>query len=580
MAEIRYAVMALYAIVFYSLLQLSVAPDGGNHILPQSGDLQMEDIQMEVGELIQKSNLRRLRATGRDAMGMRSGDKTQGSPPDIALRTTLDADDSARDAKAGRKLRTDHSAEGEYSKTRTQRDSTTGIQSSGDARSNRGKTVTGNQTKYAGDSSTSISCASGFKNNCQRTRSQVNKTRSKHEQRIGDGNVRRELVDEKALLASTGLRRKMNALKSGMLARRSDPLSRTVQARNNSKEIIRNHGNSFYKEMRDGSHESEQKVSELELFKDGIFWSRDVETLLPNWTSEADVTAWLNDVRSQRIVRLLPGCGRESNRLAVLENGVMVCCRYRQNVDQIQGDILSFHLSRLIGIGNLPLGVLMKIEPDSDQWKAVKKNITAAGWKENRIIVATKWIPDLEPAFVPLELKSLNGTIRRTPLDKVSRISRSPDRLVELIQWSDLAIFDYVTANLDRVVNTLVNLQWNRHMLMQPVHNLEMSKTDRGLLFLDNESGLRHGYRMLDQFGHYHDQILKSFCVFREQTVQRLKILSEHVNFWELFMLKVDSEEPLLQNLPSYPPKFRDVLKNRMKNVVHHAENCKRNSLK
>ena len=43
------------------------------------------------------------------------------------------------------------------------------------------------------------------------------------------------------------------------------------------------------------------------------------------------------------------GCGRMKNRLLHLEGGGRVCCRYRQNQDQIQGEVFSFYLSRAIG---------------------------------------------------------------------------------------------------------------------------------------------------------------------------------------------------------------------------------------
>ncbi|XP_011662184.2 four-jointed box protein 1 [Strongylocentrotus purpuratus] len=587
MADLRFAGMAMYAVIFYTLLQLSVAPNGENQMSPQSEDLSMEDFQMDADKLIPKSNPRRLRATEEDKVGMRGRDKKERSPSDVRLRLHAGADDSAREEKAGSEFRTDHRTEGEYSQTRRERDPATGIQSRGDAPSNRGRAVIGNQAKYAGDSSTSISCASGFKNNCQPTRSKVNKTRRKLERGVGDTNTRRG----DARPASIGLVGKMNALKSGTarFSDHGDPSWRMAkdnraQPRSNyilndpySEKVLSNRGNKSSKEMRHDSGESDQLNGDYKLFRDGIFWSESAEKLLPNRTSEAIIRAWRNDIRSHRVVRLLPGCGRDSNRLAVLENGERLCCRYRQNVDQIQGEILSFHLSRLIGIENLPLGVLMRIEPDIEQWEAVKENITSAGWEQGRIIVATKWIPDLEPAFIPTELKGMNETLRQETIDKsdLMHLMKNHNHLVELIQWSDLAIFDYVTANLDRIVNSLVNLQWNRYMLKQPVHNLEVSRTDRRLWFLDNESGLRHGYRMLNQYGHYHDQILKSLCLFRTQTVQRLKTLSENANFWELLISAVESDEPLFKSLPSYPPKFRDVLKTRMKNVVEHSDHCK-----
>ena len=311
------------------------------------------------------------------------------------------------------------------------------------------------------------------------------------------------------------------------------------------------------------------------LFKDGIFWSDDAESLLPARIPETAAVEWRADLMLRRIVRLLPGCGRDKNRLAILDNGEKLCCRYRQNFDQIKGDIISFYFSQLLGIDNLPFAALMEVERNSEQWETVKENLTKASWKDGKIIVVSRWISDLEPAYMPVEYRSKNRTFHPGMLeDLTSDLNHSLDYLIELMQWSDLILFDYLTANLDRIVNTWVNLQWNKFMFEQPVHNLEVSRSDRKLVFLDNESGLLHGYRMLPQYGHYLDQILKSVCVFREQTRRRLLELNNRRNIWDVLKATIDLHEPLFEILPSYPPKFRDVLQERIAAVVEHINQC------
>ncbi|XP_071494537.1 four-jointed box protein 1-like [Diadema antillarum] len=313
-------------------------------------------------------------------------------------------------------------------------------------------------------------------------------------------------------------------------------------------------------------------------FQRRILWGDYVENLLPDKVSDSEVSAWSFDVRGRQIRQLLPGCGRGKNRLAILDNGDKLCCRYRQNFDQIQGEILSFHLSRLLSIDNLPLAVLLRFSKENDQWEMVRQNASRAGWEDQKIIVATKWVSDLEPAYMPLELRAPNQTFGPVQLEEHSSEfdqKDNRDHLTKLAQWSDLVVFDYVTANLDRTINSLVNLQWNKHMLEQPVHNVEYSVSSNRLTFLDNESGMLHGYRMLSRYGHYLDQVLNSVCVFRLQTVRGLHtVLSSENSGWDLLQAALNSEEPLYEYLPSFPPKFREILQRRLLSVASHISSC------
>ncbi|KAF4528227.1 hypothetical protein B566_EDAN016917, partial [Ephemera danica] len=121
----------------------------------------------------------------------------------------------------------------------------------------------------------------------------------------------------------------------------------------------------------------------------------------------------------------------------------------------------------VLNLPNLTPATLSRVKPQSRQWAAVKSQLSIAQWaSEDRAVVMTKFVPNLGPAYIP---KFLRPSERRLhPPD----LQDNTTNLRELAQWSDLIIFDYLTANLDRVVNNLYNLQWNPSMMEAPAHNL------------------------------------------------------------------------------------------------------------
>ncbi|XP_037070664.1 extracellular serine/threonine protein kinase four-jointed-like [Pollicipes pollicipes] len=266
------------------------------------------------------------------------------------------------------------------------------------------------------------------------------------------------------------------------------------------------------------------------------------------------------------------------NRLLTFENGTQSCCRYRQNFDQIQGEIFSFLLSRELGIGNLPPTSLMLVRPGEWQWSAVRAQLSLAQWAEDRPVVLTQFREQLAPAFIP---EPFRGPERRLhPVDLSLRgleLEQHRDTLVELAQWSDLIVFDYLTANLDRVVNNLYNMQWNPSMMEAPAHNLVRDTASGLLLFLDNESGLLHGYRLLEKYEPYHRTMLDATCVFRRATVRRIRQLREAGDVGTTLRRTFRETHPeLVDFLPTLPEKSIKILKRRIDNVHEVIERCER----
>ncbi len=145
--------------------------------------------------------------------------------------------------------------------------------------------------------------------------------------------------------------------------------------------------------------------------------------------------------------------------------------------------------------------------------------------------------------------------------------------LVELMQWSDLIIFDYLTANFDRIVSHIFSLQWDARVMERTTNNL--LKTINGhLLLLITRAGLVHGYRVLDLWERYHRLLLSSSCIFRRSTVRRLSELKRSGNSAKLLCELYRAREPLARELGSLSEEHALTLQNRVDVVYKHIKQC------
>lgn len=326
-----------------------------------------------------------------------------------------------------------------------------------------------------------------------------------------------------------------------------------------------------------------------ETFVNGIFWSDFVENSIPPGFTVEDGTRWVDFVRKTAIVKIEKGCGRMQNRLVTFEDGTKACCRYRQNTDQIQGEMFSYYLGRLLKLRNIVPTAVVAINSSDVTWRRVAPQLTSSLWSEDHPVVFTRYIQDLLPTDIPPAFRHLTGGALSSPTRRSSSVlatvythHNSSDKFkieqwikskkdaVELAQWSDLVVFDYLTGNLDRVVNNLYNLQWNPDMLSNPAHNLARTATSDLLVFLDNESGMLHGYRLLDKYEPYHSLLLSSVCVFRKTTVDALSTLSLYSNPGS----QLSEGLPSPDLLPPLPDTNGSTLRLRVARVLRQVISC------
>ena len=303
-----------------------------------------------------------------------------------------------------------------------------------------------------------------------------------------------------------------------------------------------------------------------------VYWSDEVEqNIVPDSFSHADAQKWRAVVESGKVVHIAEGCGRMQNRRLTFADGTMACARYRLNTDQMQGEVYSYYLARLLGIHNVPPAVLQLADTLDDKWRSVDDDVVAAQWHPGKVLAVTPWLDDLQPVYIPSTLRP----VQHKQLHPDTKFSDLPEQdLTELVQWSDLIVFDYLTANLDRMVNNMFNLQWNSAMMDSPTHNLEKNGDNGPLVFLDNESGLFHSYRLLSRYSEYHEELLQALCVFRKQTAAAVTRLAQSRDIGAILQATLEEHEPLAQYLPRMPQSNVQILQRRVDTVHQQILRC------
>lgn len=316
-------------------------------------------------------------------------------------------------------------------------------------------------------------------------------------------------------------------------------------------------------------HEDNAFISDI---VKGIFWSHQLERSCPNPFPASESDTWRRRADILDVVKIEEGCGRMQNRLVTFRDASKACARYRLNTDQIQGDIFSYYLARVLNVSNIPPTILARVDALSSKWRTVHLQLSLAQWADSKLVVLTQYINGLMPAHIPSEFREEG---RRLEPTLASLGSKSTSELCELVQWSDLIVLDYLTANLDRVINNMFNRQWNDQMMSNPAHNLEQ-KADGSLVFLDNESGLFHGYRLLDKYSAFHRTLLQSLCVFRSSTAETIKRLHQSSSIGDELHSLFTSSEAFHKYLPAIPEKNLKILQQRLGDVNQQILHCER----
>ncbi|XP_055946623.1 four-jointed box protein 1-like [Argiope bruennichi] len=330
-------------------------------------------------------------------------------------------------------------------------------------------------------------------------------------------------------------------------------------------------------------------IEGVPIVEDRIFWSDELEKNSPKGLEDSEAQAALLKLRASRVKRVEAPtwnrCGRPKNQFVVFDDNSKACARYRAPHQYlVQGEVLSFYLARLLGITNVPAVALSAVKDFRGQWNRqnVKQNLMASKWDNNSTVALIQWIENLERDKLPsLLLSSLmhneilsanNGELLTLPVKK----------LVELLQWSDLIIFDYITGNYDRVASMqdAADKEKKPSIMQETIHNLVRSKIDGGLWLIDNESGLLDSYSLLygpagqdGRFLAFHQQMLNSTCLFRRSTIERVRWLHQTGQAGRILLDLVTQLEPLFAPVER-AEEVSGRLQGRIGEVNEHVQRC------
>ncbi|XP_054709913.1 four-jointed box protein 1-like [Uloborus diversus] len=331
-------------------------------------------------------------------------------------------------------------------------------------------------------------------------------------------------------------------------------------------------------------------VEGVPIVEDGIFWSEELEKRTPKGSEIVDAQFALQKLRSLRVFSVDPPtwnrCGRPKNQFVTFEDGSKACARYRSPHQYlVQGEVMSFYLARLLGIHNVPVVSLAAVQPGFvGMWsnENVKKNLIKSNWETNTTVALIQWIENLERDKMPSML--LSSLVNKTCLsaNSASLLTLPVDKLEELLQWSDLIIFDYITGNYDRVASMqdAADKEGKPSILHETIHNLVRSKSNGALWLIDNESGLLDSYSLLygpagqdGRFRTFHKQMLNTICLFRRATVDRIKWLHHSHKAGAILMDVIEQFEPLFTPVEKME-QVSKRLQERIGEVNDHIERC------
>lgn len=301
------------------------------------------------------------------------------------------------------------------------------------------------------------------------------------------------------------------------------------------------------------------------------------ESRLGNLGGDGKQTPWLS--AGLRAILVSQRCGRKQNRFVRLSNGEEYCVLYRANLEQVASETLSFRLAQLIGIQQVPAGFLVTFNSSHPMWLPVSNQVSNAGWKDGHPLIFVRFLQGLRPVYFPPRLAAVLidrlGKSANSKLDETQVSSMNDSAQIRAIeQFAELIVFDYLTCNTDRTVSNLHSLQWNDETLSFPVRNVYHGADS--LVLLDNESGMLHGFRMLSQYGHYLQELLRSVCYFRSQLKQSVQAaLSSFEQQDAHLLVQLDSDGELWT--PSLTRALQDsvpVIKHRLTLLNEHFARC------
>ncbi|XP_006813488.1 four-jointed box protein 1-like [Saccoglossus kowalevskii] len=270
----------------------------------------------------------------------------------------------------------------------------------------------------------------------------------------------------------------------------------------------------------------------------------------------------------------------------------MAYVRYKSTC-WLYGEVMAFYFSLVMCMNSVPPVILVRTDVTRRQWSDtfVQATVKLQGWAPTAPVSLMRWISNSsESLLIPSILVEGSGFLHpKNP--QFEDIFIGDFNL--LLQYTDMMVFDYITANNDRLVYHLFYyvLHNDTNMLTMTTHNLQIK--DRRLWLVDNEGSFPIGYDFLDtklyNLSMFFTNMLQSSCVFRKETAARVAMLHRHGNTAKLLLEMINSHNAIPdigytrvvceeQSGIMYDVEWAETLQKRVEDVFKWIELCKTKS--
>ena len=220
-------------------------------------------------------------------------------------------------------------------------------------------------------------------------------------------------------------------------------------------------------------------------------------------------------------------CGSQSgSQLVTMTTGEQFCCQLRQNTHMVQGELLTYHLARLLHLDNrVPVTVATQIQYTNNRLQVIRSAIpNEARWSLGAMLVCSVFVQNLEEVALPVEMREMVHQYfpkmsKQGEMEfKASNFPWFNEATSDPLwtQWVELVVLDYLTGNTDRLVNLLTSYHYNSDIVDAPVHNLAQSPSGDLVLF-DHDRSFWIGYHFAGndkQMKMYQEFFLMHMCTF------------------------------------------------------------------
>lgn len=334
-----------------------------------------------------------------------------------------------------------------------------------------------------------------------------------------------------------------------------------------------------------------QTLAGHQIVTDGIYWSDAAESLVPKGMTDEETFRFVEMSQKASVKSVRPPswskCGRPKNAYIVLDTGSSFCARYRDPHNKlVLGEVMSYYLSRLLGMDSVPAVFLAITNQTSRHWNNV--DISSVEWQDGKVVALIQWTPHMETtrSLVSIPKILLKTYQSKSVIDGkfLHNSTLNFNEIADLVQWSAMILFDYITGHYDRFASMQDGaVQEHREgVLSEKVRNLLKSTKTNKLWFIDNESGLFDAYDLLyntvgNSFIQYHKEMLQTICVFQKSMVDSITRLHLSKNPHLVLEGFAARHEPLIE----YFSKdfiyliFKEKFKDRISEVYNWIQHCK-----